>query len=64
MPGSGKKSPEFGTLCSEAQRRFVELVAPYAHRLLYPAVRPASTGSTACRPRRGSVRFLVKLAFG
>ena len=33
VSGSGKSSLAFGTLYAEAQRRFMESVAPYARRL-------------------------------
>ena len=34
VSGSGKSSLAFGTLYAEAQRRYLESVAPYARRLL------------------------------
>src|SRR6185312_9841588 len=43
VSGSGKSSLAFGTLFAEAQRRYLESVAPYARRLFHqmnvPAVR-------------------------
>ncbi len=35
VSGSGKPSLAFGTLYAEAQRRYLESVAPYARRLFY-----------------------------
>jgi hypothetical protein len=35
VSGSGKSSLAFGTLYAEAQRRYLESVAPYARRLFY-----------------------------
>jgi excinuclease ABC subunit A len=35
MSGSGKSSLAFGTLYAEAQRRYMESVAPYARRLFH-----------------------------
>ena len=34
VSGSGKSSLAFGTIFAEAQRRYFESVAPYAHRLI------------------------------
>jgi excinuclease ABC subunit A len=34
VSGSGKSSLAFGTLYAEAQRRYLESVAPYARRLV------------------------------
>ena len=34
VSGSGKSSLAFGTLYAEAQRRYLESVAPYARRLI------------------------------
>ncbi|PSJ20066.1 hypothetical protein CVH10_19565, partial [Halomonas sp. ND22Bw] len=34
ISGSGKSSLAFGTLYAEAQRRYLESVAPYARRLI------------------------------
>ena len=35
VSGSGKSSLAFGTLYAEAQRRYLESVAPYARRLFH-----------------------------
>src|ERR1700712_3809624 len=35
VSGSGKSSQAFGTLYAEAQRRYLESVAPYARRLFH-----------------------------
>src|ERR1700751_2878846 len=35
VSGSGKSSLAFGTLFAEAQRRYLESVAPYARRLIH-----------------------------
>jgi excinuclease ABC subunit A len=35
VSGSGKSSLAFGTLYTEAQRRYLESVAPYARRLFH-----------------------------
>ncbi|MGW8376649.1 excinuclease ABC subunit UvrA [Streptomyces sp. ODS28] len=40
VSGSGKSSLAFGTLFAEAQRRYVESVAPYARRLIQQAGAP------------------------
>ncbi|WP_026341213.1 ATP-binding cassette domain-containing protein [Actinomadura atramentaria] len=40
VSGSGKSSLAFGTLYAEAQRRYLESVAPYARRLLHQAGTP------------------------
>jgi len=37
VSGSGKSSLAFGTLYAEAQRRYLESVAPYARRLIEQA---------------------------
>jgi excinuclease ABC subunit A len=37
VSGSGKSSLAFGTLCAEAQRRYLESVSPYARRLFRAA---------------------------
>ena len=37
VSGSGKSSLAFGTLFAEAQRRYLESVAPYARRLIHQA---------------------------
>lgn len=64
VSGSGKSSLAFGTIFAEAQRRFLESVAPYARRLIaqghtpdvefisgLPRQLPCS--SAAAPPRRG-----------
>src|SRR6185312_15060731 len=38
--GSGKSSLAFGTLYAEAQRRYLESVAPYARRLFHQLAVP------------------------
>src|SRR5690625_4512015 len=38
--GSGKSSLAFGTIHGEAQRRYLESVAPFARRLIGPAIDP------------------------
>jgi excinuclease ABC subunit A len=38
VSGSGKSSLAFGTLYAEAQRRYLESVAPYARRVFPPDV--------------------------
>lgn len=40
ISGSGKSSLAFGTLHGEAQRRYLESVAPFARRLIAGAVDP------------------------
>lgn len=40
VSGSGKSSLAFGTLYAEAQRRYLELVAPYARRLFHQMAVP------------------------
>ena len=51
VSGSGKSSLAFGTLYGEAQRRYLESVAPYARRLFHQTRHPArSMPSTACPP--------------
>jgi excinuclease ABC subunit A len=61
VSGSGKSSLAFGTLYAEAQRRYMESVAPYARRLMdqmgIPDVDdieglPPAVGSSAARRRR------------
>jgi excinuclease ABC subunit A len=76
VSGSGKSSLAFGTLYAEAQRRYLESVAPYARRLIdqvgVPAVDsieglpPAvalqqQRGSTSTRSSVGSVTSLSSL---
>jgi len=51
VSGSGKSSLAFGTLYAEAQRRYLESVAPYARRLIKQVGVPKWTQSKACRPR-------------
>jgi hypothetical protein len=50
VSGSGKSSLAFGTLYAEAQRRYLESVAPYARWLFHQVASPTSTRSTASRP--------------
>ncbi len=40
VSGSGKSSLAFGTLCAEAQRRYLESVSPYARRLFHQMAVP------------------------
>ena len=40
ISGSGKSSLAFGTLYAEAQRRYLESVAPYARRLFHQMAPP------------------------
>ena len=40
VSGSGKSSLAFGTLYAEAQRRYLESVAPYARRLFHQMTAP------------------------
>ncbi|MFK5633547.1 excinuclease ABC subunit A [Ornithinimicrobium sp. LYQ121] len=40
VSGSGKSSLAFGTIHGEAQRRYLDSVAPYARRLIHTAVDP------------------------
>ncbi|HEU4560620.1 MAG TPA: hypothetical protein VFS20_22400 [Longimicrobium sp.] len=59
VSGSGKSSLAFGTLYAEAQRRYLESVAPYARRLLHPRRRrdrrdPARRGAAAAAGRYNS----------
>ncbi|MEO3938999.1 excinuclease ABC subunit UvrA [Dermatophilaceae bacterium Soc4.6] len=60
VSGSGKSSLAFGTLYAEAQRRYVESVAPYARRLLQQVAAPhvrEITGlppAVALQQRRGA----------
>jgi hypothetical protein len=49
VSGSGKSLLAFGTLYAEAQRRYLESVAPYARRLFHQMASPRSTRSTAFR---------------
>ena len=55
VSGSGKSSLAFGTLYAEAQRRYLESVAPYARRLIHQVGAPRWTRSPGCRrPSRSS----------
>ncbi len=60
ISGSGKSSLAFGTVFAEAQRRFLESVAPYARRLIAQGSTPhvdAITGlppAVALQQRRGA----------
>ena len=49
VSGSGKSSLAFGTLYAEAQRRYLESVAPYARRLFDQMGVPEVDQSMACR---------------
>src|SRR5215207_7949369 len=55
VSGSGKSSLAFGTLYAEAQRRYLESVAPYARRLFH------QLGAPAARSSVGSVTTLSNL---
>src|SRR5687768_18389444 len=76
VSGSGKSSLAFGTLYAEAQRRYLESVAPYARRLIDQAGVPAvdsieglppavalqqQRGATSSRSSVGSVTSLSSL---
>ncbi|MFF0517502.1 ATP-binding cassette domain-containing protein [Actinomadura nitritigenes] len=50
VSGSGKSSLAFGTLYAEAQRRYLESVAPYARRLLHQVAAPAVEEVTGLPP--------------
>ncbi|MER6910279.1 excinuclease ABC subunit UvrA [Streptomyces sp. NPDC000594] len=50
VSGSGKSSLAFGTVYAEAQRRFVESVAPYARRLIHQVGAPAVGEITGLPP--------------
>ncbi|WP_067832600.1 ATP-binding cassette domain-containing protein [Actinomadura kijaniata] len=50
VSGSGKSSLAFGTIYAEAQRRYLESVAPYARRLLNQAGTPAVDDITGLPP--------------
>ncbi|MBS0450044.1 MAG: excinuclease ABC subunit UvrA [Proteobacteria bacterium] len=50
ISGSGKSSLAFGTLYAEAQRRYLESVAPYARRLIDQAGVPAVDGIDGLPP--------------
>jgi excinuclease ABC subunit A len=77
VSGSGKSSLAFGTLYAEAQRRYLESVAPYARRLfdqmgvpdvdsidgLPPAVAlQQQRGSPTTRSSVGSVTTLTRIS--
>ena len=73
VSGSGKSSLAFGTLYAEAQRRYLESVAPYArrlfdqmgvpevdcHRWFAPGRRPPTTARLAHHPLLGWQRLHV-----
>jgi excinuclease ABC subunit A len=75
VSGSGKSSLAFGTLYAEAQRRYLESVAPYARRLFHqlgvpevdaidglpPAVALQQRGAPTARSSVGSVTTLSNL---
>lgn len=76
VSGSGKSSLAFGTLYAEAQRRYLESVAPYARRLIHQAGVPdvdtieglppavalqQQRGATSTRSTVGSVTTLSSL---
>src|SRR4249920_3772218 len=50
ISGSGKSSLAFGTLYAEAQRRYLESVAPYARRLIDQAGVPEFDSITGLPP--------------
>src|SRR5215213_10524999 len=50
ISGSGKSSLAFGTLYAEAQRRYLESVAPYARRLFHQLGEPAVDGIDGLPP--------------
>src|SRR6187431_53496 len=57
VSGSGKSSLAFGTLYAEAQRRYLESVAPYARRLFHQMSIPQVDGlppAVALQQQRGS----------
>src|SRR5580765_1408215 len=60
ISGSGKSSLAFGTLYAEAQRRYLESVAPYARRLFHQVGAPEFDGieglppAVALQQQRGS----------
>jgi len=61
VSGSGKSSLAFGTLYAEAQRRYLESVAPYARRLFHqlgiPEVDAISELRLVSAPRDFGPRF-------
>ncbi|MBA3259866.1 MAG: hypothetical protein H0T68_10445, partial [Gemmatimonadales bacterium] len=50
VSGSGKSSLAFGTLYAEAQRRYLESVAPYARRLFHQMSVPEVDGIDGLPP--------------
>ncbi|SHG22571.1 excinuclease ABC subunit UvrA [Geodermatophilus nigrescens] len=50
VSGSGKSSLAFGTIYAEAQRRYLESVAPYARRLIHQVGAPAVDEITGLPP--------------
>lgn len=50
VSGSGKSSLAFGTIYAEAQRRYLESVAPYARRLFTQATNPKVDSITGLPP--------------
>ncbi|MEX5257435.1 excinuclease ABC subunit UvrA [Kocuria arenosa] len=50
VSGSGKSSLAFGTIYAEAQRRYLESVAPYARRLIQQGHNPAVEAITGLPP--------------
>src|SRR2546423_1494305 len=50
VSGSGKSSLAFGTLSAEAQRRYLESVAPYARRLFHQVGVPEVDAITGLPP--------------
>src|SRR4051812_40687702 len=50
VSGSGKSSLAFGTLYAEAQRRYLESVAPYARRLFHQMAVPEVDGIDGLPP--------------
>jgi excinuclease ABC subunit A len=50
VSGSGKSSLAFGTLYAEAQRRYLESVAPYARRLFHQIAAPEVDGIDGLPP--------------
>src|SRR5947199_10275446 len=76
VSGSGKSSLAFGTLYAEAQRRYLESVAPYARRLFHQLEQPVvdeidglppavalqqQRGAPTTRPSVGTVTTLSNL---
>ena len=52
ISGSGKSSLAFDTIYAEAQRRYLESVAPYARRLLHQVGAPRVQEVTGLPPER------------